>query len=410
VRVPLLRSLVLCVCGFQTLAVAQPVEIRVATFNLEDVRTSDLRDPAQPRLKALAEIIQRIAPNVLFLNEIAYDGPGSPGYVEGSEPGQNARLFAENFLSVAQAPGLTPLHMKAFMAPSNTGMPSGIDLDRSGAVASAFPPPATAGPDGSVGRLSRREDRDVARAYGGDCWGYGEFPGHYAMALLVSEPLEIQREGVRTFRLLPWDFMPGATWPPADGSGEGTWYPEEAREKVRLSSKSHWDVPVKLPNGSVVHVLCSHPTPPAFDGEEKRNARRNHDEIRFWADYLDGDGWIVDDANHPGGLDEYAHFVIVGDMNADPDEGSAWKNPMGELILRHKRVRATSPVSDVEVERLDPDDTAHFGLRVDYVLPSKTMEVIGTGVWREGPSGGSWAGRFPSDHFPVWADLSVPEP
>ena len=35
-----------------------------------------------------------------------------------------------------------------------------------------------------------------------------------------------------------------------------------------------------------VHVLASHPTPPTFDGAEDRNGRRNHDEIRFWADYV----------------------------------------------------------------------------------------------------------------------------
>ena len=31
-----------------------------------------------------------------------------------------------------------------------------------------------------------------------------------------------------------------------------------------LSSKSHWDVPVRLGDGSVVHALCSHPTPPCL--------------------------------------------------------------------------------------------------------------------------------------------------
>ena len=60
---------------------------------------------------------------------------------------------------------------------------------------------------------------------------------------------------------------------------------EEELEVVRLSSKSHWDVPVKV-GGHTVHVLASHPTPPTFDGEEDRNGRRNHDEIRFWADYV----------------------------------------------------------------------------------------------------------------------------
>ena len=52
-----------------------------------------------------------------------------------------------------------------------------------------------------------------------------------------------------------------------------------------LSSKSHWDVPVRIGNVTL-HLLASHPTPPAFDGAEDRNGRRNHDEIRFWSDYL----------------------------------------------------------------------------------------------------------------------------
>ena len=39
---------------------------------------------------------------------------------------------------------------------------------------------------------------------------------------------------------------------------------------------------------SIVHFLVSHPTPPTFDGAEDRNGTRNHDEIRFWADYIGG--------------------------------------------------------------------------------------------------------------------------
>jgi hypothetical protein len=59
---------------------------------------------------------------------------------------------------------------------------------------------------------------------------------------------------------------------------------------LRLSSKSHWDVPIDIPLGDGVtkrvHMLLHHPTPPAFDGEEGRNLRRNHDEIRLFADYV----------------------------------------------------------------------------------------------------------------------------
>ena len=53
----------------------------------------------------------------------------------------------------------------------------------------------------------------------------------------------------------------------------------------RLSSKSHWDVPIRI-GRETVHFLVSHPTPPVFDGPEDRNGTRNHDEIRFWADYV----------------------------------------------------------------------------------------------------------------------------
>jgi hypothetical protein len=38
--------------------------------------------------------------------------------------------------------------------------------------------------------------------------------------------------------------------------------------------------------GKTIHVLASHPTPPTFDGAEDRNGKRNHDEIRFWRDYI----------------------------------------------------------------------------------------------------------------------------
>ena len=36
--------------------------LRVATFNIEDVRTDDLRDPDHPRLKQAAAILQSIRP------------------------------------------------------------------------------------------------------------------------------------------------------------------------------------------------------------------------------------------------------------------------------------------------------------------------------------------------------------
>jgi hypothetical protein len=49
------------------------IPIRVATFNIEDVSTTDLLVNDQPRIQRLAEVIQRLRPNVLLVNEIAFD-------------------------------------------------------------------------------------------------------------------------------------------------------------------------------------------------------------------------------------------------------------------------------------------------------------------------------------------------
>lgn len=375
-----------------------PVAVRVATFNIEDLRTDELVEPYSERVVRAAEVIQRIRPNIVLINEIAYDMPGGPGFDEDAGPGQNAQRLAA-LLAEPAASDVEPLAYNVFTAESNTGRASGFDLDRNGETVTTVPPASD-------------EQTDAHRAYGGDCWGFGTFPGQYGMALLVDERLEIREEYIRTFRLFPWSRMPNAMLPQTvstDGENEGEtidWYEGEAGTLFRLSSKSHWDVPVELPNGEVIHVLASHPTPPAFDGEEGRNKKRNHDEIRFWADYVSGAAYIVDDRRQPGGLPAGSHFVIVGDLNADPDEGSSHRNPIGNLLLKSRFLADDpAPTSDLKIGGLEGDDTARFGLRVDYVLPSKTLGVARTGVWRYPPAGG---GEFPSDHFPVWADLIVP--
>jgi endonuclease/exonuclease/phosphatase family metal-dependent hydrolase len=441
--------------------VTGPVTIRVATFNLEDVRTTDLVNGSQPRLRALAEVVQRIRPNVLFLNELAFDMEGAPGFRPGSTPGQNAQRFLDLYVHHPQLEGApAPIRYRVFVAPSNTGLASGFDLNNDGVTTTTYPVPPGADDAGNPGPQTAE-----GRAFGEDCWGFGTFPGQYAMALLVDERLEILADRARTFQRLPWDYMPGAYLPthaaaatalpapaptpapptpssptaPTDATSPdpspaapsvtaptppqprapqptvpqpgAPWFADDERALFRLSSKSHWDVPIKLPNGSVVHILCSHPTPPAFDGPELRNKKRNYDEIRFWADYINQQSWIVDDAGVAGGLIDFASFIIVGDLNADPDEGTSFKDPIGTLIRPIRRVNmGFTPMADVAIPRLDPDDTAMFGLRVDYVIPSADLDVRASGVYRTPPTLAPKPGTFPSDHFPVWVDLTIRPP
>lgn len=381
------------------------LDVRFATFNLQDVRTSDLLRKDQPRVRALAETIQRIRPNVLLLNEIAYDLPGGPDVPDGAEPGQNARRFVENYLAIPQAEGLEPIRYRVFMAPSNTGLPSGFDLDNDGQIVTSFPMPEPTNPDGTPGAQT-----DRGRAYGNDCWGFGTFPGQYGMALLVDDRLTILEDQVRTFQFFPWSYLPAPLLP---SNPDGTpFYTEEELQFVRLSSKSHWDVPIRLPNGSVVHVLCSHPTPPAFDGVEQRNSKRNHDEIRFWRDYVSGVSYVVDDSGDAGGLEDGALFVVLGDLNADAEEGTPAGNPVADLLFANRRVRMTPPPllnpPPGDGESIGASDTASWGKRADYVISSSRLEIVRSGVWRFTPT--LWPQGFPSDHFPVWAEIRVPGP
>jgi endonuclease/exonuclease/phosphatase family metal-dependent hydrolase len=372
-------------------AAADTETIRVAAFNVEDLRVNDFLEPG-PRVDALAAIIQRLDADILLLNEVEVQEirrmvPMQPGGRQ--ELGETVmyfsagKLLAERVADDARCDGCTPINYVAYVHATNTGQPSGFDLDNDGLV----------------------DETPGDPTYAGDALGWGTIPGQYGMTLLVREGIEILEEDVRTFQTFLWKDMPGAMLPPgvtADGDvdPDATWYSEEELEVFRLSSKSHWDVPVRLPDGRVLHLLCSHPTPPVFDGPDDRNGRRNHDEIRLWGEYIDSAGWIVDDAGERGGLAPDASFVILGDLNADPTRRSE-RMPMRRWLLGNDRVNAeVVPTSDVDVEGLKPQDTARFRLRVDYALPSSDLGIVGSGIWRQAP------GEFPSDHYPVWIDLA----
>jgi hypothetical protein len=363
--------------------------VRIATFNCSLNRASpgalqrDLSTPDNAQARAVAEIIQRVRPDVLLLQEFDYDAEGA-----------SLRDFQANYLARPQNGAEAIGFANSFFTESNTGQPSGFDLNNDGVVKG-----------------------------GEDALGFGEFPGQYAMALLSRFPIDVSQ--VRTFRKFLWRDMPGALLPPG-------WYSPEELVVLPLSSKSHWDVPVHI-GKTILHLLASHPTPPAFDGPEDRNGRRNHDEIRFWDDYLSTAkaGYIRDDAGVAGGF-RGKSFVIMGDQNSDPLDGGSLNDAIGALLANPRVNSGFVPRSVGAVEagaaqgganesqRGDPGtDTADFNdrvagnLRVDYLLPSKDMRVCGGGVFWPGraePTAGLvWGDRPPpsSDHRLVWLDVNV---
>jgi len=386
--------------------------VRLATFNVSFNRPvagqliADMRDAtdqlgdndsSDQQIKAVAEIIQRVRPDILLLNEFDHD-----------HGGEALRLFMRNYLGVSQNGQVPVNYNHYFLAEVNTGVETGFDLNNDG---------ITGGPE--------------------DSFGYGEFPGQYGMVVLSNFPIDT--ENIRTFTTFLWKDMPGALLPDDPATVEiADWYSNSELGLLRLSSKSHWDVPVRT-GGDVIHVLVAHPTPPGFDGPEDRNGRRNHDEIRLWADYIRGDdqsGYIYDDRGRRGGLAESDRFVILGDYNADINDGDSHDHAIAQL-LNHPRINSAHPPSStgavadsLHAQKMNAQhkghpafDTADFNpdgpgnLRVDYVLPSANIDAGCGGVFWPSPADDSYylvGSGYPvvsSDHHLVWLDvvLSVPK-
>lgn len=368
--------------------------VRFATFNASLNRTKagelvqHLSTPDNAQAKAVAEIIQRSRPDVLLINEFDYDTPA-------------VNLFRKNYLEVSQN-GAAAIHYPyAYTAPVNTGVPSGYDLDNDGKVEG-----------------------------GNDAFGFGLYPGQYGMVVYSKYP--ITRREVRTFQRFKWADMPGAMLPDDPATpAENDWYSPEELKAFRLSSKSHWDIPITI-EGKKVHFLVSHPTPPVFDGPEDRNGTRNFDEIRFWADYIKGGKkarYIYDDRGHTGGLRQGARFVVAGDQNSDPLDGDSVPGAiqnlldLGQINTRHTptsegAVEASELQGGINADHLsDPAyDTADFAdnapgnLRADYVLPSKGFRIIDSAVFWPTTTDPLFrlTGNFPfpsSDHRLVWVDV-----
>lgn len=343
--------------------------IRVATFNVSLFGNSPgamaerLSDQTDEQIEKLVSIVQAIRPDVLLVNELDTDQWVSNADRSGSPT--NADRLADHFA----VPGkdLAGIDYRyRYSAASNTGVPSGIDLNGNGT------------------------DDDL-----NDAWGFGRFPGQYGIAILSRYPIAV--ESIRTFQTYRWCDLPGALRPKMpDGSD---YYTDQAWKSLRLSSKNHVDLPIQI-SGRTLHLLASHPTPPVFDGPEDHNGCRNHDEIAFWSRYIENSSAIIDDSGVVGGLDDQTSFVVVGDLNSDPVNGDSRHESILEL-LNHPRTTNVAPMHDGQTT------TAAFGkkqMRVDYAIPSKDLTVENTGVyWPTDKPGADWVTA--SDHRLVWIDV-----
>ncbi|MDP3871755.1 MAG: endonuclease/exonuclease/phosphatase family protein [Methyloversatilis sp.] len=429
-----------------TAGAAQAETVRFATFNASlnrDAAGDLLSDLANPgaigvstsvanriqQARNVAEIAQRVNADVLLVNEFDFDLNGTP--TASSAPmglgysSQGAQLFQQNFLSVGQGNAVRGLtsgidYAYRYTPNTNTGLASGFDLNNNGVVSG-----------------------------GDDAFGFGNYGGQYGFTIYSKYEIV----GVRSFQTFLWKDMPGnllTNDPTANKLAD--FYSQDEINALRLSSKNHVDVTVRI-NGQDVHFLTAHPTPPTFDGAEDRNGKRNHDEIRFWSDYVNGAGYIYDDQGGTGGLAAGAKFVIAGDYNADPFDGDSYQGAINQLLGDPLVNTSLTPASaggtaaatypsnngtanqshtgDPQYDTADFSDSAPGNLRVDYVLPSANLEMTDAGIfWPVDPDTSVpnttgdlfdlvgtfrdpnlYANLASSDHKAVWVDVTVvPEP
>lgn len=375
---------------------SQPADsqtIRVATFNVSVEATNYLsrveiaKEPSRSsivktllaqanhsQLQNIAEIIQTTQPDILLLNEFDYI----------ANPKEGIESFIKNYLNTPQNGQTSIDYAHYYIAPVNTGVASPHDLDNDG------------------------EKSGIA----GDAYGFGYYPGQYGMALLSRYP--IQQDQIRSFQKFLWKDMPNALVTIKE-NGE-PWYSAEEWSTLRLSSKSHWSIPIETDNGSLT-IIAAHPTPPTFDGIEDRNGKRNHDEIRLINDYIKNESYLLDDNGIRGGLDNQTKFVVLGDLNSSPNEGDSIKSAIQNLLSSPIIDSSCVPTSEAG-EKLRPNNrfaaqhTAAWGLRVDYALPSQFgLSVKRCGIFWPTKNDPQYrlisSRKASSDHRLVWVDVEL---
>lgn len=354
----MIRALVFALSA--ALAIALPAtaqdSLRIATYYPDLTRKGpglmlrDILSGKDAQVAAVVAVLADLDADILVLTDLDFDH------------GRVALTALADALAAAGAP-----YPHRFTSRPNTGMATGLDMDGDGRLG---------GP--------------------GDAQGFGFFAGKAGLAVLSRFPID--EAGFRDFSGFLWADLPGHII-------EGSLAPP-IQAAQRLSSTAHWDVPVILPGGPL-HLLIWRATPPVFDGVEDRNGRRNHDEAAFWLRLLDGALPFAPPS---------APFVIIGDANLDPADGDGRRAAINALLTDP---RLQDPAPQGQNSRMDAKGAAVFdtalydfgGLRVDYVIPSADLTVLGAGVvWPDDNAPNAATLAAASRHRPVWVDIALPAP
>lgn len=278
-----------------------------------------------PSLAVLASAISAADADIVVLTRFDFDA-------EGAALKEFARLVDSG-------------HQYDLPLSSNSGVPTGLDID-------------------GDGRVGEPEDGQA----------FGRFPGQEALAVLSRYP--IAGNAVRSFNALLWRDVPGSHITQSD-----TGY-----DVQRLSSGGHWIVPVDITEDGKawrLSLLIGHAGAPVFDGPEDRNGRRNLDELRLWGQIIDGlHGPAPDRA-----------MVFMADTNLDPDRGDGFRDAMAAFLARGDLSDPLPGQITAEWEQPGP-------MRVSYLLPSKDLHIRAARVWPVVPN---------QSHRLITVDITLPD-
>lgn len=306
-----------------------------------------------PQAKALASAVQDARPDVLVLTGMDVDPAGD-----------SVAALRENYLAEGQgqAGGIT--YPYVFAAETNAGAVSGSDLDGDGTIGGA-----------------------------GDSFGYGDFEGQNSMVVLSRHPIDTS--SARTFTSLLWADVPGNSLGRAG-------YTKLAAGSIPLESTSVWDLPVDV-NGTTVHVIATSAT--HAEGQAGSSEPRHNDQLRFLSEYVGGSralSSVNDDQGRNGAMTAGERFVVAGDLGADAGQNNAGSAAVRSLT-QDPSVTSVVPTWGAGVPTADDfwgeglrrmlvassqaTRTGDLFGRYDYVLPSKTVDAVASGLAQASPDG-----------------------
>jgi len=342
------------------------VRIRFGQYNIRELTTRALLDPNDEKARAAASIIRAHAPDILSIDEIQYDypdtpDPGLPG------TGLNARRFADTFLADLG-------YRYDWMTPGNAGVRSGFEAPY-------------------------------------ETIGFARFPGEYGTALLSRFPIRAA-EAV-SFRRFLWRDLPENRLADLNESLRARGKPP-VPDGFPLFDKDVSDVPVEI-DGRMIHVIVAHTAPPVY---ERHNVARNADHLRFLDTFVAG-------RPLPGirPLDPEAPFVLIGDLNCDPEDGEGDAEAIRRLI-ENPRILAFFPEGSGSRGANPRRNTFLAGggvpnppldfnvlqLQLDYILPSKHFaNPRGLVHWPDVRSqkDALMVARRASDHFFLMVEVEI---